>query len=326
MTGVRLREAIMRRLKMQGSSAGPQVGMTLRVSRVRGRFMATLATGVAQLSAAVGASGQVGLFVEHGGAQHLVRRIDGATLMFERDGQWVRAERKDRASLRPLNEFLPFVVNLRKVQATSHSTGVRYGDGSVRALGVEVTFTAELESPYPLENVFVLLEIQTAEGPRTVHRGVGALSPGQSRPVLLHAPILQLLGGQPYVVHVFSDGMELLHSEQSEAFREAQLDRIVQRRIAGVQNSDVQALVGPDPVYPATLQGRRITGEAVVRLRVTRNGAAREVELLSATAPEFGAPAIAAAKAWRFLPAVRDGVPQEGIVELPFRFTPAPPK
>lgn len=82
------------------------VNRAMRISKL---FAFGCAVGVALLSVAP-SFGQVGLFVEHGGASHLVRKVDGTTLMFEQGGQWVRAERKARASLRALPEFLPFVV------------------------------------------------------------------------------------------------------------------------------------------------------------------------------------------------------------------------
>jgi len=265
---------------------------------------------------------QVGLFVEHDAVHCLVRKIDGTTLMFEHDGQWLRAGRRDRISLRPLNEFLPYVVTLRDVKAVSEVTDVRYNDGSFGRLGTEVSISTEIESAYLLENVFLVVEIETADGPRTVHRGIGRLQPGQKVACLVRTPTIRMLGGHRYVLHLFSDGMELLHTEQPVAFREAQLDRIVARRIARASDSEIQPLVGPEPVYPASLKTRRTEGEAVVRLKVTPRGAVREAELVSATMPEFGPPALAAAKEWRFLPSVRDGVPLAGLVEMPFKFTP----
>lgn len=265
---------------------------------------------------------QVGLFVEHGGTSHLVRKIEGTTLMFEREGKWLKAERTAKTSLRALNEFLPFVVQLKNVQATSLSQEFTYSDRSSGQHGVELTFSAEIESPYLLEDVFLLLKFPSRTSILTAQRGVGTLLPGQTHKVSLRVPTGMKLGGQPFEVHLFSDGMELLHSGQPEAFREKQLDRIVARRSEGVRNREVQPLVGPDPLYPGAALGRPLRGEAVVRLRVTREGAARDVELVSSTAPEFGPPAIAAAKQWRFLPLVIDGVVQEKMVELPFSFDP----
>lgn len=289
--------------------------------RFRGLGVAAL-TAMLCLIGAGPAAAQVGLFVEHDGVQRLVRKIDGATLMFERDGQWLRAGRRERISLRQLNEFLPFVVTVRDVRAVSEVASVRTADGSLSQFGVEVSVSGEIESAYPLENVFLVAEIETADGPRTVHRGIGRLQPGQKVAFVLRSPTIRVLGGHPYVLHLFSDGMELLHTEQAEAFREAQLDRVVARRIDRVRDSEVQPLVGPEPVYPASLKARRIEGEAVVRLKVTSRGAVRDAELVSASAPEFGPPALAAAKAWRFLPPVREGVPLAGWVEMPFKFTP----
>jgi TonB family protein len=278
------------------------------------------------LGAGARSNAQVGLFVEDAGKPQLVRKVEGTTLLFQRDGRWVKADRKARTALRQLAEFLPYVVTLDKVEATSHTAGIQYHDGSIGQLGVELTFSARLTSPYALENVFLLLEIEAPEGTRTVQRGIGDVVPGREYTIMVTVPTVRILGGRPYVIHLFSDGIELLHTQQPEGFRAAQLDRIVARRIDGVKEQAVRPLVGPDPLYPTALAKAGEVGEAVVRLRVTRRGAAQDVELVSATRPEFGPPALAAAREWRFLPAVKDGMPQESWVELPFRFEPPKPQ
>ncbi len=59
---------------------------------------------------------------------------------------------------------------------------------------------------------------------------------------------------------------------------------------------------GPAPKYPAALAAQGIPGEAKVGFYVDSDGKVRMPYVVSATAPEFGAAAVAAVANWRFTP------------------------
>lgn len=74
------------------------------------------------------------------------------------------------------------------------------------------------------------------------------------------------------------------------------------------------------PAYPAELGLLR--GRAEVMVEVDANGKVVSAQVVSATAAEFAAQALAAAKAWEFQPAVKDGQRVRAWARLPFKFEP----
>lgn len=62
-----------------------------------------------------------------------------------------------------------------------------------------------------------------------------------------------------------------------------------------------------DPEYPATMAAKGAQGEAKVSFYVDGEGKVRMPHVISASAPEFGAAAVAAVSNWRFNPPKRNG-------------------
>lgn len=90
-------------------------------------------------------------------------------------------------------------------------------------------------------------------------------------------------------------------------------------------SSEVKA-VAPRPVdiknphYPMELRLSGIEGEAIVDLLVDATGQVAAVNLVSASHPEFGTEALAAARKWTFAPATVDGKPVAARLQVPFRY------
>jgi protein TonB len=75
------------------------------------------------------------------------------------------------------------------------------------------------------------------------------------------------------------------------------------------------------PDYPVGKLRLEIEGSVTVRILVGTDGRVRQVQILSATDPDFArATEKQALKAWRFKPATRDGVPVEDWQTLTVRF------
>lgn len=68
-----------------------------------------------------------------------------------------------------------------------------------------------------------------------------------------------------------------------------------------------KALAQPMPAYPAALVARGEEGTASVRFYVDEDGRVRLPEVLEASAPEFGAAAVAAVAQWRYEPPTHGG-------------------
>jgi protein TonB len=76
------------------------------------------------------------------------------------------------------------------------------------------------------------------------------------------------------------------------------------------------------PEYPKSLRKTGVKGEAVVAMRITRQGVVVEPTIERATDPAFAEATLAAVRQWRFLPQVKGGRPVETAVSLPITFDP----
>lgn len=280
---------------------------------------ALVAAGI--VAGSVGAArAQSALCVERDGRPTVVRQVRDGVPYVEEQGRLVAAS-GERGALMPVEEFTPVFVAVRDLTARAVET-LGAGGGSFNAT---LEFNARFETPFLLENVFVVLELNTAEDGRVfVWREVGQLVPRVPKLLQFEAPLRGRLGAGEMQLHVFSDGGEVFHSEQPWEFREKQLDGMVSRRIRGERQAPPRPFVGPAPAYPAALLDGAVAGEAVVAVRITRAGAVVDPQVTRASAPEFGEAALAAVRLWRFLPRVKDGEPVEAKVTIPFQFRPPP--
>lgn len=82
-----------------------------------------------------------------------------------------------------------------------------------------------------------------------------------------------------------------------------------------------ELIQSPPPVYPQNAIERRWEGTVLLRLGVTAEGRVGEVEVVESSGHAvLDGEAARAVRAWRFVPAVRDGRPVASFVRLPVRF------
>lgn len=74
------------------------------------------------------------------------------------------------------------------------------------------------------------------------------------------------------------------------------------------------------PVYPAALRRQGVTGQAEISFRVDEKGFTRDVRIVSATRPEFGAAAFFAVSQWRFDPRQREPWTESEAITVPVHF------
>jgi TonB family protein len=268
------------------------------------------------------ATAQQALYAEHNGEFQLVRHVYNHTPYVEENGKSVPAS-ASKYGFRKVPEYAPFYVAIRHLQVATRQLEV----ADIGAeLNKEFSFRAEFESAYPLENVFVALDLDTEKAGKTLFiQEVGDLAPHVPRSVEMLVPLTSSLGPGQYHVHVFSQGAELFHSEMPFDYIEGQLDIMVAKRVEGKPDGPPQPFIGPAPEYPEKLRRQKVKGNATVRLEITPTGRVRNPTLKSASAPEFGEAALVAARQWRFLPAIKNGVPTAKAVQMPFLFEPDAP-
>jgi len=268
------------------------------------------------------------LYVEHDGRYRPVRRADGRTPYVLENGKLVEAT-EGHFLLRPADEYLPLLVDVDHLAVNSSADTVTVsGTGLVsnsREMNRRFIFAADLTAPVALQDVFVVITLDSpSAGSVLFLQGVGALEARRPKHLTIAEAMGSELGAAPFSLHVFAGGREVLNTKIPFDEREAALDRMVIRRIANVQNAELQPFAGPVPEYPPSLLKTRATGQAVVSFRVGQRGGVFDPAVVSASDPACGQAALAAIRLWRFLPRVKDGVPVEATAQMPFEFSPPP--
>jgi len=236
----------------------------------------------------------------------------------EVDGKEVLLAAGRRYALHKVPEYLPYFVSVRDMDANT-----QYLDVQGSALNNDFFFHARLETPFSLDHVFLVLELDTESAGKVIFlQEVGDLEARVPKQISVGVPMSAPLGSGHYQLHLFSRGMEVLHSEIPSGLRDAVLDQMTRKRIAGVQDAPPKQFVGPVPEYPAALLKSKTKGSAVISLRIGTHGQVYDPKVKSATDPAFGESALVAVRLWRFLPRMIAGRPVDTVVELPFDFTP----
>ncbi|MFI5336161.1 MAG: energy transducer TonB [Opitutales bacterium] len=267
-------------------------------------------------------SAQSELCVEHNGKSYIVHKMHGSYPYVLEQGKLV-AEMSHHLWLSPAPEFLPVFVTVTDWKVnTSGKRKISTGEDFSHEFHFQGAFT----SFYTLHDVFLVLELDGAEGGQKIFSfEVGEVGPNQPRWVRLTAPLKDTLGKGLLKLHLFANGVEVFHSEQPPKYREEMLDQMVSKKIGTVADAMPKPFVGPAPNYPETLLPQRIKGQAVVKIRITPKGVVLDPVVESATNPAFGEAALAVVRQWRFLPRVKNGQPVETTVSMPFAFAPPEP-
>jgi TonB family protein len=155
---------------------------------------------------------------------------------------------------------------------------------------------------------------------------IGSLNPNLSRPVSIFIPLNAPLGNSSYQIHLYSGGAEVFQTQIPFWGRESALNKMVAKRIDGVQTAAPKFFIGPAPEYPPSLKKANLKGRAVVSIRISANGSVLDPVVKSATDPAFGQAALVALQDWRFLPKMKDGYAVETKADVPFIFSPPNPE
>jgi protein TonB len=76
------------------------------------------------------------------------------------------------------------------------------------------------------------------------------------------------------------------------------------------------------PAYPAEMKEKGIEGRVVAQFTVTPTGDVTEIEIESATRPEFADAVLECLKDWTYTPGTKNGKPVSVRMSLPFVFKP----
>jgi TonB family protein len=259
------------------------------------------------------------LVTEHKGKPFPVVGAKGMRPYVEIDGKRVVGDGM-KFGLKKVSDFLPVFVKVRGLKVSTSSLNLV---NSGAQLNNEFHFRADFESPYSLKDVFLVLELTMEEGGDSLFLyEIGTLESNRPRPIGVTARTGYPLGAGRFKFHLFSGGLEILHSELPFATREAMLDRLIARRIKDRPDGPPSVLFGPTPEYPAKLGKTKTAGEVKMRVRIRATGAVLDATVESATEPAMGESALAAIRQWRFLPRIKNGHAIETVAVIPIEFTP----
>lgn len=261
---------------------------------------------------------QQALYAEHKGEYRIVRRVvNSDAYVDDGTGKLVEAS-TNKLGLADVPQFAPVYIAVRHLKVETHALELINSGAEINR---EFRFRGEFEAPYPLKNVFVVLALDTdGMGKALFIREVGDLQPRESKPIDITLRLNGRLGEGRYKLHVFTDGLEAFQSEMPPMYIERKLDDIVRRQIKGLTNAAPKPFIGPVPEYPEKLRRAKVTGTAMIRFTISRTGRVLNPEIKSASDPGFGDAALAAARQWRFLPKVQDGIPVQTVAQMPFTF------
>ena len=271
------------------------------------------------LSGITGASlrAQNALCVVRDGKTCVVEKV-ARDRVYIREGDKLISVRPIQSGLLPIKEYYPALVSVRDLNVKTSAVGIMGSSGTINN---DFHFQATFESGYVLEQAFLVLELDMARGVKRIfHQEIGDLRPGKPKEVSAVVPLAEELGAGKFQLHIFSGGREVFNSLQPLEYREGMLTQMVMKRIEGVKAAAPQALIGPEPQFPAALRQNKVNGEALVAIRISRLGVVTDPEVVRASDPAFGEAALVAVRQWRFLPRVVDGQPVETTVNVPFAF------
>ncbi|HUR59327.1 MAG TPA: energy transducer TonB [Opitutaceae bacterium] len=253
----------------------------------------------------------------------------------------------ERLTVKRLSCFGEEAAVVHAANARLEPTALPAPDESAAALRYRADLTAsrDLTSCY----VVVWIERPSAEtaSPKTEKpaRTSSRRGPGKHRTNVAVRELPDLVAGEKTSVDVvlslpragdvaaatvmlFSGPTELLAAHLGPDHVAAERAKTRQHVLTQVSERPPAAYVRVSPRLPATLRGRGINAEALVRCRIDADGNVAEAIVESTSHPAFGEAAESAVREWKFLPAIENRQYVERSVVVPFHFQtpPAVPK
>jgi TonB family protein len=265
---------------------------------------------------------QTMLFAEDNGKMAWVRGASGTDPCVEKDGKLVTI-RSQGFALKEVSDYLPVFVSVQKISARTQFNNTGTGSGDFKGW---FFFSAEVQSSYRLDNVFIVLDMTIGGTEKSYFiQEVGNLEANRVKIVSAAVPIVSAEEAGTYLLHLFCGGEEVLQSTIPFEVREAALSRMVAARIPASGSSPPRLFLGAPPDYPRSLEKANLRGEARISIEIAPNGVVYDTVVKSASDPAFGQAALVAIRMWRFIPAVKDGVPVRTAAVVPFVFNPPSP-
>ncbi|HWA10030.1 MAG TPA: energy transducer TonB [Opitutaceae bacterium] len=200
--------------------------------------------------------------------------------------------------------------------------------------GTLVTFGTDVDcyivSDLPLKRCFVVLQITMDSDNGIYMSELPDLAPGEQRKIRVSARLRDHLDDKHYALHFFSDGFEVLNSTMTPEYiaeQQKKTDEFMLKQQPDHPVSMARGVAPAVPIYPAELKAQGVTGTAKVSCTIDAHGDVVAVDVVEASNPQFGEALAAAARQWKFEPAVKDHQLVQATAMIPYTFKlPPPPK
>ncbi len=274
------------------------------------------------LAAAPVAFAQNILLVKLDSGPQVVRGFEFGNPLVEINGKEVSAPGSNLYLLQKAGAYRKGLIKVSELGVTD----IRIEDnttGTVTLYGTDIN--AHIVSEMPLKRCFIVLEIPAGLDKGLYVSELADLEPGRDRKIRISDRFQERLLEARYVLHFFSDGLELLNTTMSDAYIAEQTkktDELLLKRQADHPVRMAAGVAPVVPVYPAELASQGLVGSAKVSCTIGIHGEVAAVEVVESTHKLFGESLAAAARQWKFEPAVKDHQYVESIVVVPFSFKP----
>ncbi len=181
---------------------------------------------------------------------------------------------------------------------------------------------SEYRHPEPApEEMALPVRILPAEA-KIARRHFRVESTSVSEPTPFELALVEQILSQPHIAQPSRDpGRPTIEPPSSGAVARQPAAPLLQSQPGTADRPLPELIQSPPPAYPQIAIQRRWEGTVLLRLSITTEGRVGQVEILSSSGYDvLDGEAIRAVRAWRFVPAIRNGYPVSSFVRLPVRF------
>ena len=260
--------------------------------------------------------------VDEDGRPRLVQEIRNGHPEIDVDGKLQQASGQ-RFGLIKAPVYLPGFVALPKFNVnTRHLEMI----GSAARLNYEMEIHGIVKSDVSLKNCFFVLDLTSWKDRSVLFASLPNLEAGKEEDFDLYFKLQVPLEEGHYMVHIFSDGVELLHSKMPAAYLAVQKQKTDD--FWSGRKTEFPAIPAHKVpvVYPAELKANVLEGRVKVSCRINPRGEVVSAEVVECNYPAFSEPALAAVRQWKFDPAVKDRRLVESTEIVSLRIKPPEPK
>jgi TonB family protein len=250
------------------------------------------------------ASAQNAFVVNEDGQLRLVKEIRNGSPQIDVDGKLQQGYGQQFALIKA-SFYLPGLVALPKFIVKTHHLNLNMKHSAAR-LNYEMEIQGIAKSDVSLKNCFVVLELTSWKDKNVVFARMPDLEAGKEEDFDLNFKLQIPLEEGHYMVHIFSDGVELLHSKMPAAYLAVQKQKADDFSSGRKTEFDAVPARTVPAVYPAELKANVLEGQVKVSCRINTRGEVESAEVVECNHPAFSEPALAAVRQWKFDPAVKD--------------------